>query len=185
VSKAGATGGFTGRSAFDGSRPPVPGKDRRSLANWFSNHKNAIAAAETEYVQHAEDLFAIVPKSKTPLRRFMERSQHFRLFRGWMKPSPVDDENVHYTSDQRIDMFVNIVIALIGLIMLIETSTCDHHVFRCGVPVLRVIYDCGTAIRDAWSSCCVSLSVSARFIATDNSLIRYAAVLVVFLQISP
>jgi hypothetical protein len=66
-----------------------------------------------------------------------------------------------------------------------ETSTCDHHIFRCGVPVLRVIYDCGTAIRDAWSSCCVSLSVSARFIATDNSFIRYAAVLVVFLQISP
>jgi hypothetical protein len=100
-------------------RPPVPSKDRRSLANWFSNHKNAIAAAETEYVQHAEDLFAIVPKSKTPLRRFMERSQHFRLFRGWMKPSLVEDENVHYTSDQRIDMFVNSVIALIGLIMLI------------------------------------------------------------------
>jgi uncharacterized protein (DUF983 family) len=101
------------------NRPPVAGKDRNNIVNWFSNHETAIAAEETEYIQHSEDLFAIVPKSKAPLRRFMEHSRHFRLFRLWMKASPVEDENVHYTSDQRIDLFVNLVIALVGLIMLI------------------------------------------------------------------
>lgn len=89
-------------------RPPVAKKDRNSLANWFWNHENAIAVEETEYLQHSDDLFAISPRSKTPVRRFLELSRHFRLFRLWMKASPVEDENVHYTSDQRIDLFVNI-----------------------------------------------------------------------------
>jgi hypothetical protein len=100
-------------------RPPLDKKDRNNIVNWFWNHGNAIAAEESEYIQHADDLFAMVPKLKTPLRRFMEQSRHFRLFRLWMKASPVEDENVHYTSDQRIDLFVNLIIALIGLVMLI------------------------------------------------------------------
>lgn len=100
-------------------RPPVSGKDRNSLSNWFSNHSRAISEEETKYVQISRDLFAMVPKSKTPLRRFLERSSHFRLFRLWIKASPLEDENVHYTSDQRIDMFVNVIIAMIGLVMLI------------------------------------------------------------------
>lgn len=100
-------------------RPPVLKKDRSSLENWFSNHKTAIAEEETEYIKHSEDLFAIAPKVKSPLRRFMEHSKHFRLFRLWLMASPNEDENIHYTSDQRIDLFVNMVIALAGLTMLI------------------------------------------------------------------
>lgn len=100
-------------------RPPVPRKDRTSLANWFSNNQDAILAEETQYVNHPKDLFAMVPKTKTPLRRALESSSHFRLFRLWRKPSPIEDQNVHYTSDQRIDVFVNMIIALVGLIMLI------------------------------------------------------------------
>lgn len=100
-------------------RPRVADKDRNNLVNWFYNHGNAIATEESEYIQHSDDLFAIVPKLKTPLRRFMEKSRHFRLFRLWMKETPVEDENVHYTSDERIDSFVNLIIALVGLVMLI------------------------------------------------------------------
>jgi len=100
-------------------RPPVSSKDRNNLVNWFETHGRAIASDETKYIHHSEDLFSIVPKSKTPLRCFMERSQRFRLFRWWLKASPIEDEDVHYTSDQRIDTFVNMIIALIGLIMLI------------------------------------------------------------------
>lgn len=102
------------------NRLPVSAKDRNSVSNWFGNHKNAILDEETAYVHHAEDLFPMVTKSKTPLRRFFERSSRFRLFRLWIQSSPlVDDKNVHYTSDQRIDMFVSVVIAMIGLTMLI------------------------------------------------------------------
>lgn len=100
-------------------RPRVASKDRTSLANWFMNHNKAIDEEETLYIQHAKDLFAMVPKTKTALRRLLERSSRFRLFRLWIKPCPVEDENVHYTSDQRIDTFVNMIIALIGLFMLI------------------------------------------------------------------
>lgn len=100
-------------------RPQVVKKDRDSLSNWFENHRNAIHKDETLYVDHAQDLFAMVPKSKTALRRFFERSSHFRRFGLWVTPPLMDDENVHYTSDQRIDTFVNMIIALTGLFMLI------------------------------------------------------------------
>ena len=100
-------------------RPQVPERDRNSLSNWFSNNEAAILAEETDYVKHSEDLFAIVPKSKTPLRSLLERSSHFRLFRLWLKPIKERDENIHYTSDERIDMFISVIIASIGLAMLI------------------------------------------------------------------
>lgn len=41
------------------------------------------------------------------------------MFRLWKTPPPIEDSNIHYTSDQRIDMFVNLIIALVGLVMLI------------------------------------------------------------------
>lgn len=65
-------------------RPPVAAKERRSLSNWFHNHDKAIQEDETLYIQHSEDIFAIVPRNKTPLRRVLERSSHFRLFRLWI-----------------------------------------------------------------------------------------------------
>ena len=100
-------------------RPSVPRKDRTSLANWFSNNPDAILPEETEFIGHARDLFAMVPKVKTPLRCALERSSRFRLFRLWKIPPPIEDRNIHYASDQRIDMFVNTIIAMVGLIMLI------------------------------------------------------------------
>jgi len=100
-------------------RPPVPAKDTTSLSNWFSNHNKAILDEETTYIQHSEDLFAMVPPSKTPLRRLLERSSRFRLFRLWKTASPLDDENVHFISDRRIEFCVSAIIVLIGLFMLI------------------------------------------------------------------
>jgi hypothetical protein len=100
-------------------RPSVAKKDRTSLANWFSNNPDAILPEETEFINHPQDLFAIVPKAKTPLRRALERSSRFRLFRPWKTSPPIEDSNIHYTSDQRIDTFVNVIIALVGLVMLI------------------------------------------------------------------
>jgi chromatin segregation and condensation protein Rec8/ScpA/Scc1 (kleisin family) len=61
-------------------RPSVAKKDRNNITNWSWNHENAITVEETEYIQHSDDLFAISPTSKTPVRRFLELSRHFRLF---------------------------------------------------------------------------------------------------------
>jgi hypothetical protein len=101
------------------SRPRVPEKDVASLSNWFHNHQNAILDEETQFISHRKDLIALVPKVKTPLRRLLERSSHFRLTRLWRKKRLLKDESVHYSSDQRIDQFVSAVIILLGVAMLI------------------------------------------------------------------
>ncbi|ERF68124.1 hypothetical protein EPUS_06935 [Endocarpon pusillum Z07020] len=102
------------------SRPRVPQKDVASLANWFHNNQNAILEEETDFINHRKDLFAMVPKMKTPLRRVLEQSSHFRLTRLWRKSPVLEDDNVHYASDVRIDQFITFTITGLGLAMLIS-----------------------------------------------------------------
>ena len=105
------------------ARPKVPEKDLISLDNWLYNHSNPILPAETEYLKRPSDLFTLVPASKSPLRFFLERSRHFRLLKLWQQKPPdsatVKDENVHYSSDAKIDHYLTVSIMSIGLLMLI------------------------------------------------------------------
>lgn len=103
------------------SRLGVPKKDQVSLQNWFHNHGDkAILPEEADFVNHSDDLFSMVAPTKTPLRRLLERSQRFRLFKLWQKrPGDARDEHIHYSSGGRIDAFVSIIIVAIGLLMLI------------------------------------------------------------------
>jgi hypothetical protein len=101
------------------ARPRVAQKDIASVSNWFYNHNNAIHPAETEYINSYEDLFSIVPKFKTPLRRLLETSSRFRLARLWRKAPKLPDENIHYSSDQRIEIFVNVINTTLRMIMLV------------------------------------------------------------------
>jgi hypothetical protein len=101
-------------------RPEVASKDIDSMANWFYNKPKAILDEEAQYIQKTDDLFAMVPKTKSPLRRFLERSSHFRFLRLWRQNIPQADENVHFSSDQRIDAFVAFVLTVLGLAMLIS-----------------------------------------------------------------
>jgi hypothetical protein len=53
--------------------------DVKSLRYWHANHGNlAIIPEEQSYLTHDSDLFCVVPKQKTPLRRFLDRSMAFR-----------------------------------------------------------------------------------------------------------
>lgn len=70
------------------------------------------------YIKRTEDLFQITSKRTSPLRGFLERSSHFRLFKLWEKRS-TDDDTIHYISDHRIDLFINMIITAVGLVMLI------------------------------------------------------------------
>lgn len=101
----------------------MPEKDIRSLDNWFYNNGNAILAEETEYIRYPSDLFSLVPRIKSPLRLLLERSSRFRFLKWWQQKTvehPAGgDENVHYSSDEKIDRFVATVIMGLGLIMLI------------------------------------------------------------------
>lgn len=108
------------------NRPPVPAKDATSLSNWQQNHLNAIQSEEAAYIKHTRDLFSVVPKSKSPLRNLFEKSLHFRIFRPWRVKREEDIENSNrdtkhelYISDERVDGFISIIIAFVGLAMLI------------------------------------------------------------------
>lgn len=103
------------------TRLGVSKKDQRSLQNWFYNHDDqAILPQEAAFVNYSDDLFSVVARPKTPLRRLLERSRHFRLFKLWQtRPKGSPDENIHYNSYDRIDAFVSVVIVVIGLLMLI------------------------------------------------------------------
>ncbi|GAB1217080.1 hypothetical protein ATERTT37_006303 [Aspergillus terreus] len=66
-------------------------KDITSLKNWFYNHDGAIMPEERTYIDK-NDLFALVPKDRSPLRRFFERSSHFRLFKLWRQKPHAEQE---------------------------------------------------------------------------------------------
>jgi hypothetical protein len=119
------------------SRPSVPGKDLESVKNWLYNKENAIEKAEAAYVQYVSDLAPLVPKPKSPLRRFLEQSQTFRLLRFWrIEPLPLpndvtgEDEQTHYASDKRIDVFITFIILLVGITMLIAPLWILEYVRR-------------------------------------------------------
>ncbi len=101
----------------------MPKRNVCSLENWFANHENAILASETEYINHSYDLFPLSPTEKSPLRLLLERSRHFRGLRIWeqktLDPEVKKDENIHISSDSKIDKFVSGTIMSLGLAMLI------------------------------------------------------------------
>ncbi len=109
------------------AQAPVPARNIQSVSNWLYNKGNAISEPETTYLNHTADLFAMVPKYKSALRRLLERSQSFRLSSLWRTKSTViastkshiESEEVYYSSDKSIDQFVTAIILFVGVAMLI------------------------------------------------------------------
>ncbi|KAL3429401.1 hypothetical protein BDV09DRAFT_44289 [Aspergillus tetrazonus] len=100
-------------------------KDITSLRNWHYNCKGAISEQESQYIEK-DDLFALIPKERAPLRRLFERSSCFRFFALWKKKqAPANllplhiQKHIHYSSDERIDQFVTATIVFAGLVMII------------------------------------------------------------------
>ena len=90
-----------------------------SVSHWFYNHPEAILPGESQYINQTSDLFAIASKDKAPLRRLLEKSTHLRQWSLWRKEPKVEDENVFYTSDHRMDFFVGMIITIVGICMLV------------------------------------------------------------------
>ena len=94
-----------------------------NLKTWHTNHHNAILGEEIAYIDQDEDLTTIVPISKTPLRRYLERMEWFQTS-SWFRrlptqPSLVDDETLYYHSDESVQAFDSGLVMLIGLVMLL------------------------------------------------------------------
>ena len=79
-------------------------------------------AEETEYIKKTSDLFSLVPTPKSPLRSLLERSSRFRLLNLWRQKNvdpSLNDDNVHYIADKKIDRSITAFIMTVGLAMLI------------------------------------------------------------------
>jgi hypothetical protein len=105
--------------------PRAAEQDVKSLTIWQYNHNGcAIAEEEQQYLTQTHDLFNLVPRVKTPLRKLLDKSRKFRAHPFWKdqkRPElPVYDQKfVTHFSDKKIDRFVTIVIVGIGKVMLI------------------------------------------------------------------
>lgn len=98
--------------------------DVKSLRAWHANHSNlAIVPEEQEYLAHDSDLFCVVPKERTSLRRLLDRSLTLRIHPLWRKKEPslptYDQDLIYSISDKRIDNFIAFLILGVGAAMLI------------------------------------------------------------------
>jgi hypothetical protein len=105
--------------------PRASALDVKSLMNWHYNHNDcAIAQEEQKYLTQTHDLFSLVPRVKTPLRRLLDRWRKFRVHPFWRDEQPpelpvYDQDLVTYFSDKKVDRFITIIIVGIGTVMLI------------------------------------------------------------------
>jgi hypothetical protein len=163
-------------------RPHVPERNVSSILNWFYNTQNAIEEQEAAYIKQPYDLIQLVPKSTTPLRRLLERSTHFRLSKLWKKdppPLPVHSTHadmLHYSCDDRIDMYLGVTIVVLGSSMLIAPlwtlAYTEGMKQRLGVITGFIMLFLGL----------VSFTTVAKPFESLAAAAAYSAVLAVFLQ---
>lgn len=106
--------------------PTAPENNIQSVGNWLHNTKGAIHDEEAAYIKRSNDLIALAPKTKSPLRRLFERSSFFHSVKAWKKkpPQPMDivspySEFVYYIDDARVESFVRVFLTVLGMVMLI------------------------------------------------------------------
>ncbi|RYC58904.1 hypothetical protein CHU98_g7302 [Xylaria longipes] len=85
--------------------------------------KYTISPEEWKYLEHESDLFGVVQKDKTPLRRLIDHSRRLRTLSIWRlknQSAPKDeDDTVSYYSDKRMDTFASSIIVGLGIILLL------------------------------------------------------------------
>jgi hypothetical protein len=162
------------------NRPPVRPLDIQSVRNWlFFNHPSAISTTESAFITHTDDLVAVQPKSKSPVRLFLERSNYFRTTFFKHTPSDplvIEPEN-YWNDDQRMEQFAGALIGAIGIVMLVAPlwvlSFVDGIVNKLGVITAFIIAFFMIAL----------LATTAKVFETLAAAAAYSAVLMVFLQL--
>ncbi|CZR67627.1 uncharacterized protein PAC_17526 [Phialocephala subalpina] len=164
--------------------PTASSQDVQSLQIWHWNHQNrAIDPSEASYLSHPLDLFSVVPKEKTPLRRLLERWKTFRIHWLWKEEKApelplYDKENVNYISDKKIDTFITVLIIVVGMAMLIAPMWVLEYlskpVAKLGTITAFVVVFLG----------CVSYASVAKPFEVLAATAAYSAVLMVFLQLN-
>lgn len=62
------------------SDPRASSHEVKNVKNWLFNNNYPIHEAETQFINTDDDLVSLVPKVRTPLRRFLDLFVCFRLF---------------------------------------------------------------------------------------------------------
>ena len=60
------------------ARPDANNFQIKNIKTWLENHNNPVTKAEIKFINKEGDLMPMVPKLKSPLRRFIDRYQLFR-----------------------------------------------------------------------------------------------------------
>lgn len=170
-------------NAFSQVRKYPTAQDRHvsNLRNWFKNNREAIVPAEQHFLTPGKerDLFPVVLKEKSPLRRVLGRWNWLRyLFVPRSKVGQVDSPATHYTSETALDRFTNTVILAAGLCLLFGPMWWLHWVSK-DIYRLGIITGFVTAFTSLASS-----AAGQRPFEILAATAAYAAVLMVYLQIS-
>jgi hypothetical protein len=124
----------------------------------------------------------VVPKSVAPVRRLLEKSSKFRLSKLWALEAPPlphhsnQPEEIHYSSDAKIDNSVGVTITMLGMIMLIAPLWILNEISG---PRARLSVITGFIIIFLGL---VAFTTVARPFESLAAAAAYSAVLVVFLQ---
>ncbi|KAF3018462.1 hypothetical protein E8E14_007858 [Neopestalotiopsis sp. 37M] len=163
--------------------PVAPERDVIGIKNWHKNHGGlAIVTDEQEYLDRQDDLVCITHKSKTPLRKVIDKSRRMRTLEIWKRKDgnripPYDTEHVALYSDQRIDNFASVVIVLIGLIMLVTPIWTLNAV---GSMQSRLVI---ITVFTVVFLLVMSFAMVAKPFEALGATAAYAAVLMVFMQL--
>lgn len=85
--------------------PTSDERDVENLENWFVANPGAINLPECSFIEKTDDLMSIVPKSKSPLRRALEKVSDFDLSPVF-KLSPVRYHRRSVVSRADVDMTI-------------------------------------------------------------------------------
>ncbi|KAF5026803.1 hypothetical protein F66182_1087 [Fusarium sp. NRRL 66182] len=193
---------FMLQQASLGKYPDAPPRDVRSVRNWHHNHDfSAIAAKEQKYLDQ-DDIFCVLQKDKTPLRRAIDGSYRFRTMKIWKRSGDnvpeYDAPNVTYYSDKRIDHFASLVIVVIGMCLLIiplwilqglSSLRIKLGVITAFIFTFLLILSFAMVSKPfealAATAAYVNRPVvrSVRELSADTSSSSYAAILMVFIQL--
>ncbi|KAI0174378.1 hypothetical protein BJ166DRAFT_512026 [Pestalotiopsis sp. NC0098] len=163
--------------------PTAPRSDVKNIKNWHFNHGySAIAADEQEYLEHQNDLVCVTHKTKTPLRRVIDKSRRLRTLGIWRTkiedPVPqYDSQYVSYYSDQRIDGFASGFIVLVGLTMLVTPIWVLNFVESMNSKLIVI------TIFTVFFLLVMSFAMVAKPFEALGATAAYAAVLMVFMQL--
>lgn len=110
------------------SKPNPTDEASKNVKEWFAAYKNqAIDKNEASFIECENDLVAVSPTERTPLRRVFEKAERFRassLLQSALKPSReiLPDHyglgTSYYHSSKRINHLVNTIICVAGFLML-------------------------------------------------------------------